>query len=727
MTSRDVGARLSAAVDEVLGWPKKRPSPNACWRKVPYLWLQGQLTRFRCATEHARDIWSKMLFRKRRGNPTPTDIRDCQEDPANATRKSDASAETMRGSGGTGLADVPLEKESVGRIGLHKEIRGLARFIATCATPMTIAIQGDWGSGKTSIMRALERELKKESTPGERVKTVQINTWQFSQFGEQGDLTLAVIEKIVRDLDPEFDDGATLTAKLIKRLQRASLATLRSALGTVAASVPVVGDAVKAGFEEGTRSEPQTDASGCSTVEATSQLKAAFEKQVKASLEEEGAERFVVFIDDLDRLRPSLSVEVMEALKIFLDVPSCVFVLAIDFDVVRTGVAAKYGNEISDRKARSFFDKMIQVPFSLRPATYDVGEFFSEGLKRVGVEVDRSTESNLLGLAHATTRSNPRALKRLLNSLALSQLIGEAGCEKRDGTASLVAEAAGGPGSADADDEEMRSGTPLEQRFAALCMQVGYPAAFEAMTEEREPRADLLTSWRRSLGGENASEGPKPEELFVQLELTPQDRMWFCGVIDLLAEAFGGGVSDEGTISLEESALSEVLEMVSVLTSRDRSVAAGGPSMKGSALSESDWVTSKSGRLRRLARALEQALNGSEVELTQSFNWWTAHKKATSSEPRLAIGEIFFRKDSVRATVGPERYLPGDSSTEKFDAVEVAARRLLGTHSGVEISENTSPTVRFVADVKGVATEDQASALGELLKKVAGMSAKHRK
>lgn len=40
-------------------------------------------------------------------------------------------------------------------------IGGLADFIQKCNTPMTISIQGSWGTGKTSIMNIIKINLKK--------------------------------------------------------------------------------------------------------------------------------------------------------------------------------------------------------------------------------------------------------------------------------------------------------------------------------------------------------------------------------------------------------------------------------------------------------------------------------------------------------------------------------------------------------------------------------------
>src|SRR5690606_20677069 len=103
------------------------------------------------------------------------------------------------------------------------------------------------------------------------------------------------------------------------------------------------------------------------SVEILSNLRDAFAQAIQ-----ETGQTVVVFIDDLDRLNPGRAIEVMEAIKVFLDVEHCIFVLAIDFEVVLNGVKEKYGKDVSERKARSFFDKIIQVPFHMPVSKYQM-------------------------------------------------------------------------------------------------------------------------------------------------------------------------------------------------------------------------------------------------------------------------------------------------------------------------------------------------------------------
>lgn len=64
-----------------------------------------------------------------------------------------------------GFTDKPVSTLGDDIFGIKQYISGLNEFIMECDTPMTIAIQGDWGSGKTSIMNMIREQL------GDRVVT----------------------------------------------------------------------------------------------------------------------------------------------------------------------------------------------------------------------------------------------------------------------------------------------------------------------------------------------------------------------------------------------------------------------------------------------------------------------------------------------------------------------------------------------------------------------------
>ena len=196
-------------------------------------------------------------------------------------------------------------------------------------------------------------------------------------------------------------------------------------------------------------------------------------KNEEALNAQSGNKRIIFFIDDLDRLSPEKAVELLEVLKNFLDCKNCVFILAIDSDVVWRGVAAKYGNVIGDdpeeirKKGKDFFDKIIQVPFKMPVASYHVDDYIKTCLEEINVPVRDAEKDIYHTLVRESIGTNPRSLKRIINSFAL--LIKVIGSKRLD---------------------EMNGYRLL---FAVLCMQHAYEEVYNYLVLNRKKlNYDLL-------------------------------------------------------------------------------------------------------------------------------------------------------------------------------------------------------------------------------------------
>jgi predicted KAP-like P-loop ATPase len=74
------------------------------------------------------------------------------------------------------LSDVPTDQD---QIGFRPYVRAIAWFLKSEKTkpPLTISIEGPWGSGKSSFMLQLEKELRAQA-PNDRYKYVWFNGWR---------------------------------------------------------------------------------------------------------------------------------------------------------------------------------------------------------------------------------------------------------------------------------------------------------------------------------------------------------------------------------------------------------------------------------------------------------------------------------------------------------------------------------------------------------------------
>lgn len=306
-----------------------------------------------------------------------------------------------------GFTDKPLSGRSEDIFDVEKYIKGLSSFILECDTPMTVAVQGDWGSGKTSFMMLIREALE------DKVLPVWFNTWQFSQFNLGDRLPLLLLSRLIDSLD-------------LKGIQADSIKSSLRTLGGVLFRVGLSAASTVTGLDVAGAAEEAISSGEEDITEAISTLKDRFQECVKKALEEQNKkgkkkDRVVFFVDDLDRLEPARAVELLEVLKLFLDCDQCVFLLAIDYSVVSQGIRQKYGESLGMDKGRSFFDKIIQVPFKMPVAHYDIEKFVRAAMEQMNLPVADATP--YVSLIRTSIGYNPRGIKRLLNAFLLLQRI----------------------------------------------------------------------------------------------------------------------------------------------------------------------------------------------------------------------------------------------------------------------------------------------------------------
>ena len=55
-----------------------------------------------------------------------------------------------------GITDEPIKSFEQDTLNLEHYVAALLEFIKTTDTPMTIGVQGQWGSGKTSMLNSIK-------------------------------------------------------------------------------------------------------------------------------------------------------------------------------------------------------------------------------------------------------------------------------------------------------------------------------------------------------------------------------------------------------------------------------------------------------------------------------------------------------------------------------------------------------------------------------------------
>ena len=367
------------------------------------------------------------------------------------------------------IIDVPRKHTQEDLFGIQIYQDALIKYVRLTDTPITIALQGEWGSGKTSLMNLLKYNLCEiDYAP---YFPVWINTWQFSLMKTPSQAIISILEGIISQigaLNPNAQKWEESKKKIGGLFKKMAVAGTKVAAGVVGIDGEVVGE-VFGGGESSATSDIM-------------QLKDEISKLIADALSRDTTKQgFTFYIDDLDRIDPPVAVEILELLKNIFDLEKCVFILAIDYDVVIKGLKPKFGEltDANEREFRSFFDKIIQLPFSMPVASYNVDTFLVDALRKIEFFTESELNNPALAedlseITRLSVGSNPRSLKRLTNTLALISIINEM---------QHTAEAE------TAHEQHLKV-----LNYALVCMQIAYPYIYNQLTESPD-----FKSWNEKI------------------------------------------------------------------------------------------------------------------------------------------------------------------------------------------------------------------------------------
>lgn len=324
--------------------------------------------------------------------------------------------------------DSPAERAH--HFGFSVYAETFAKIIADRSnqTPLTIAINGAWGSGKTSLMRSIRellvditREVDGAEDPVFRpCRTVWFNAWKYSS---QDAILIALVEEIVGQMMSEefprqrldqmrLSDGgldwsriSTTVADLVQEADTPDLKGMLSSDTSLLKNLPLLRE-----FER-----------FLDRLIGWSITGVASHHRPDAFSDTDGA--LVFFIDDLDRCQPTRVARVLETVKLFMDRPGCVFVLGMDSEIVEKSIKAQYrGIEGFDEHA--YMDKIVQLQFNLPPIRPE----HIQGYIREDLVDDRFEQNPILRYLETVSEAveaNPRTVKRFLNTFAIQRSLAE--------------------------------------------------------------------------------------------------------------------------------------------------------------------------------------------------------------------------------------------------------------------------------------------------------------
>jgi hypothetical protein len=329
------------------------------------------------------------------------------------------------------INDNPIVNPDHDLLGMKQSAQVLADYLKTVEPPFILGVYGPWGEGKTSFVEMMRYHLVPTGTPGCQPDSnacfITLQAWPYttsdelwralilgitdelckkpqsppntpppkpapggwlaaiSRFldspalplyqPEEPEVVEDPCEKLRSSLDKSFSHSISRQADNQMRINQE--AALSAVLGGVMAALSTVSPLV-AGLSRLFKAPPQLSYSELfqeqksetvgQSVKSVQELQRDF-KELFSKIS--ANKRVYVFIDDLDRCLPNVALDLLEAIRNFLQDLNCVFIIAADENLIGQGLRLRYKDlfESGDprrteaylnQKGQEFFEKIIQ-------------------------------------------------------------------------------------------------------------------------------------------------------------------------------------------------------------------------------------------------------------------------------------------------------------------------------------------------------------------------------
>ena len=291
----------------------------------------------------------------------------------------------------------------------------LTRLLGSLDGPCVLAVDAGWGAGKTTFLRMWAAYLRNETFP-----IVEFNAWKTDFAADPfAALSAEITASLSEYKDTRLQEKLTDIRRKAKEVLRRSIpGVVRLATAGLLDVQPLmekeVGD-LAASLIDDRLSEYDKLRS------AIGQFKEALKGMADTLAESRQNRPLVIFVDELDRCRPSYAVELLEIAKHFFSVDRVVFVLAVNRSQLRHSVQALYGHSFdADGYLRRFFDVDFVLPSPDRRAFVDavlkatgIDQYFERTQDKHWIQEARNLLCQFLCVLDISIRDISQAIHRL--------------------------------------------------------------------------------------------------------------------------------------------------------------------------------------------------------------------------------------------------------------------------------------------------------------------------
>ena len=321
--------------------------------------------------------------------------------------------------------DVALTDPKLDKFKRFPFAQKVAEIISSLKDPdgIIIGIYGKWGEGKSTVLNFIEKELT-EKNENKNIICVRFNPWYF-----RDEVTL--IKSFFDTLGNSIDEYICPEKKGIKKffykiyiwiIRKKKCAKILNKYSDLLCGI------------EFQNISPEKWLKGVSKFLSNKEIE-EIKVDIIKRLKKVG-KRFIVFIDDIDRLDKNEIQTVFKLIKLCADFNYIVYIVAFDEEMVASAIGEKYSSnnkepEKDKESGKDFIEKIIQIPLRLpkldRTSLLNLClECVQFSLKISNIKLSEEQNNEFLehfSTGFSTTLKTPRMCKRYGNAIVSTLLM----------------------------------------------------------------------------------------------------------------------------------------------------------------------------------------------------------------------------------------------------------------------------------------------------------------
>ncbi len=307
-------------------------------------------------------------------------------------------------------------------------VSSLTKIIINSYPKFSIGIYGEWGTGKTTLMRSIYNRLK-DNNVNNSIIPVWFNAWRYEREEQ-----FAIIP-LLKTIAYAIPEDRTELQDLRQKIKKGGINILKK--------IPDIIPSI-AGHYFGEGAKNVTEKMINSFKEEfipKLELLAEIDKEtiyfdgldnISAELQKirDNNESFkiVVFVDDLDRCSPDKALQVLESIKVFLDSDGFIYVIGLSYNKISQLITAYYKDKYEEIgiEGDQYLKKIIQIPIILSDwNSDDIKALIQDFIKNKVIENEdyQKIVNENIDLISSGLEENPRETKRFLNNFIVAQEI----------------------------------------------------------------------------------------------------------------------------------------------------------------------------------------------------------------------------------------------------------------------------------------------------------------